>query len=80
MTGFLKKGILGALAPAFNFLLDIEPGHFGATPRSVLPGAGMIRARARETEQRRRQEERLKNAEPAKVSRQQRRSFAIRGR
>ena len=71
-----KQSIMAALAPAFNMLLGIEPGHFGHT-RKAGPGAGTLRSQAREAEHRKLEAERTKNAAPAKVTRQQRRRDAM---
>ena len=67
------------LALNFNALLGMDPGHFGRSPRGE-PGAGVIRARERLAEHREAQRERLKDAPPPKVTRQQVRSRQIRGR
>lgn len=65
---------LSKLAPAFNMLMGITPGFFGSSPRSSEPGAGEKRARDRLTAHRNTQAERLKDAEPPVVTRQQRRA------
>lgn len=67
------------LNPIFT-VLGFGPGLFGRSPKKDDVGAGVKRARAREAEQRRLQDERLKNAGESRITRQQRRSFAIRGR
>lgn len=72
-----KKTVMGMLAPIFNAMLGIEPGHFGSSPRQREPGAGVKRARAREAAQRAAQKERLKHAAPPQVTRQQRRRAAM---
>lgn len=83
----MRSGFFGALAANFNALLMIGPGHFGASPRKEPgasprkePGAGVLRARERLEKHRAAQRERLKDAPPPKVTRQQVRSYMIRGR
>lgn len=76
----MRKLVAAALAMNFNALLGIEPGHFGYTPRQSGPGAGVQRAAKRLAEHRAAQRARLANAPAAQETRQQIRSYAIRGR
>jgi hypothetical protein len=43
----MANKVLEALAPAFNFLLGIEPGHFGHSRRASEPSPANLRAAAR---------------------------------
>lgn len=67
-----NKSIMAAMAPAFNMLLGIEPGHFGRSAKTG-PGAGTLRREKREAEYREKEARRTANAAPAKITRQQRR-------
>ncbi len=73
----MRKAILAALAAPFNALLGIAPGHFGHAKKNMDPGAGTLRRRIREAAYRAEQAERLKNAAPAQVTRQQLRRKAM---
>lgn len=73
----MRKAILAALAAPFNALLGINPGHFGHAKKSTEIGAGTLRRRIREAAFRAQQEERLKFAVPAQITRQQRRRIAM---
>lgn len=67
-------------AENFNRLLNIEVGAFGASPRRKEPGAGVLRARRDLAAHRKAQAERLRDAMFPVSTRQQNRSYAIRGR
>lgn len=67
-------------ARRFNQLLSLEIGSFGASPKGKRPGAGVLRARERLAQHRREQRARLKDALYPVETRQQARSYALRGR
>lgn len=75
----MKGSAYQRLALNFNRLMGILDGSFGRSSRGA-PGAGVLRAFARLQKHRAEQRERLKDAPPAVVTRQQLRSYAIRGR
>lgn len=54
-------------------MLNIDPDHFGSSPKSKTPGSGTLRRHKREAEHRKREAERVKDAAPAVMTRQQRR-------
>ncbi len=59
--------VLQALAPVFNRILGIEPGHFRSAPSGPKAGAGTARRKAREAAYRKQQAERLKHADNARI-------------
>lgn len=84
MTRDYKMGFLQRTAAAImGAVLGQQRGVYHQTGRyreTPAVGAGVARARAREAAYLAQQDERLKNAEPPPVSRQVKRSYAIRGR
>ena len=54
-----EKPFYERLATSFNALLGIPAGYFGATPKTKVKGAGVLRAEARLLAHRRAQVERL---------------------
>ena len=75
-----NAALIGAMAAAFNRLMGISSGDFGRSQKNPVPGAGVLRAAERLQAYRVAQAEHLKDASPPKVTRQQVRSYAIRGR